>query len=258
MDDYQDRVSITTPEGLELHLVLAGPGTRILAALLDLAIRVVAASIVLGFASGIAYELGEAWEIVVLSIGGFAFLFLWDPWLELAADGRTPGKALLGLRVVRDDGRRVDPGSSLVRNLLRIVEYPLVYLPGIAMVLAHPRHQRIGDLVAGTYVIRQPYGAAAVAPAATGARDGAAATWDRIPGAGAVPAPRLDLAALGELDRSTVRAFVERRDGLQVAERERLAATIAGALRPRVGGIPPQLADEELIEAVARGGALDG
>ncbi len=240
MDDYQDRVTITTPEGLEVALVLAGPATRIIAALVDLLIKLVAASFVVSIAVGIGYAiLGDAGAAIALAVGAFGFLFLWDPWLEQVTDGRPPGKSMLGLRVVRDDGGRVDLASSLVRNLLRIVEYPLLYLPGIAMLLVHPRHQRIGDLAAGTYVVREhrPVARASARPAVA-------------PPAGD-PVPALDLVALDAHDRATVRRFATQAGTLPDGDRARLATLIAGPLRRRVGGVPPGTADEELVLAVA-------
>lgn len=240
MDDYQDRVTITTPEGLEVALVLAGPATRIVAALLDTLVKLVAATFVVSIAVGIGYGiLGDAGATIAVAVGAFAFLFLWDPWLEQVTDGRPPGKAMLGLRVVRDDGGRVDLASSLVRNLLRIVEYPLLYLPGIAMLLAHPRHQRIGDLAAGTYVVRERRPVAVAAERAPVA----------LPDAG--PLPALDLVALDAHDRATVRRFAAQAGTLADAERARLATLIAAPLRRRVGGVPPGTADEELVLAVA-------
>ncbi|WP_138974226.1 RDD family protein, partial [Patulibacter medicamentivorans] len=178
MDDYQDRLSITTPEGVELQLELAGPGTRIVSGLADVALQLVVAVIGLIALGALDDDIGDDWTIAIASVLAFLLLFFWDVAWELLNDGRTPGKAMLGLRVVRDDGRRVDPGSSVIRNLLRIIELPLAYAPGIVMVTLSRRHQRVGDLLGGTLVVREArrasvaLGRSAVAP--TAGADGAA------------------------------------------------------------------------------------
>lgn len=269
MDDYQDRLSITTPEGVELQLELAGPGTRIVSGLADVALQLVVAVIGLIALGALDDDIGDDWTIAIASVLAFLLLFFWDVAWELLNDGRTPGKAMLGLRVVRDDGRRVDPGSSVIRNLLRIIELPLAYAPGIVMVTLSRRHQRVGDLLGGTLVVREPrrasvaLGRAAVAPAPTAGAAGLAtadasgASWGAQP-ATADATPRLDTAGLTDHDRSTARAFAERRATLDPGERARLAAAIGGALRQRVGGVPPDLSDEQLVLAVARGTSLRG
>ncbi|WP_320672165.1 RDD family protein [Patulibacter defluvii] len=252
MDDYQDRLAITTPEGVELQLELAGPGTRIVSGLADLVLQLVVAVIGLVVLGALSEDIGDDWTIAIASVLAFLLIFFWDVAWELANDGRTPGKAALGLRVVRDDGRRVDPASSVVRNLLRIIELPLAYAPGIAMVTLTRRHQRVGDLLGGTLVVREPRRASVALgrPAATAA--------PATPAVDDQAAPRLDTAALTDHDRSTARAFAARHATLDPAERERLAAAIGGALRQRVGGVPPDLSDEQLVLAVARGTSLRG
>jgi uncharacterized RDD family membrane protein YckC len=67
----------------------------------------------------------------------------------------TPGKALLDLRVASVDGRPLNARQAVVRNLLRIVDgLPFLYLAGIIAIAASKRHQRVGDMVAGTVVVR--------------------------------------------------------------------------------------------------------
>ncbi|MEA2383689.1 MAG: hypothetical protein QOH72_3660, partial [Solirubrobacteraceae bacterium] len=90
MEDYQDRLVIATPEGLDVALDLAGLGSRFTAGIIDLAIKVV---IYLGY------------DILFETLGG----------------GRTPGKRATGLRVLRTDGAPEDVVSSLVRHVLRLV-----------------------------------------------------------------------------------------------------------------------------------------
>lgn len=83
-------------------------------------------------------------------IGSFLYF-----WIGEARWTRTPGKRYFELRVVRADGGRVGYGAAFVRTLLRLVDWlPAVYLVGAALVRLTPKHQRLGDLAAGTVVVR--------------------------------------------------------------------------------------------------------
>ncbi|MSW52611.1 MAG: hypothetical protein F2817_17205, partial [Actinobacteria bacterium] len=183
VQEYHDRLTISTPEAVDVVLDLAGPGTRISSGAIDLALQTLVGLVGAVALVGLSGPLSAEWTTVIGSIGAFALIFFYDVAWELLNDGRTPGKSFLGLRVVRDDGRRVDGGSSVLRNLLRLIELPLFYAPGIVLITLTRRHQRIGDLVAGTLVVREPRRASrALAHAAP---DGAVADDDR---SGATPA----------------------------------------------------------------------
>ncbi|MDO9408031.1 RDD family protein [Patulibacter sp.] len=266
MQDYHDRLTISTPEAVDVVLDLAGPGTRISSGAIDLALQTLVGVIGAIALVGLSGPLGAEWTTVLGSVGAFALIFFYDVAWELLNDGRTPGKSFLGLRVVRDDGRRVDGGSSVLRNLLRLIELPLFYAPGIILVTLTRKHQRIGDMVAGTLVVREPRRASralahAAAPDAAAPPDGSAAdevrdAWSRPPSA--PEALRLDTAGLTDHDRSTARAFASRYRTLDPRERTALATAIASGLRERLGAVPPQATDEQLILEVARGASLRG
>jgi len=144
--------SIETPEGTDLVLHPAGIGVRSMATLIDWLIKVgiiVGVQIVLAFA-------GKAGQGIFL-----IFLFLQE-WFypvlfEVFYNGQTPGKKSFKIRVVSEDGTPLTVASSLLRNLLRVVDFlPFSYLTGIIVALSNRRFQRIGDLVAGTMVIYVP------------------------------------------------------------------------------------------------------
>ncbi|WP_051471270.1 RDD family protein [Patulibacter minatonensis] len=249
MQEYHDRLTISTPEAVDVVLDLAGPGTRISSGAIDLVIQGLVALVGLLILGGLNDAIGDDWTIVLASILAFLLLFFYDVAWELLGDGRTPGKMMLGLRVVRDDGRRVDPGSSVLRNLLRIIELPLLYAPGIIMVTLTKRHQRLGDVVAGSLVVREPRRATRALGRTAGAPD----PWE-----GGGPTLQLDTSALTDHDRSTARAFAARRETLDPKERLALATTIAAGLRSRLGVVPGRATDEDVILAVARGTSHDG
>jgi uncharacterized membrane protein SpoIIM required for sporulation len=98
----------------------------------------------------------KSWVTAVFIIG--QFLILWGYFVAFEAlwDGQTPGKRVLGLRVVRNGGGGVDLGASAARNLVRFVDFlPFGYFVGMVSVIANARNQRLGDLVAGTIVVRE-------------------------------------------------------------------------------------------------------
>lgn len=266
MQDYHDRLTISTPEAVDVVLDLAGPGTRISSGAIDLALQIGVGLLGALALYGLSDALGDDWTTVVGSIGFFLLIFFYDVAWELLNDGRTPGKGLLGLRVVRDDGRRVDGGSSVLRNLLRLIELPLFYAPGIVLVTVTKRHQRIGDMVAGTLVVREPRRASRALGRAVASGDGGPG-GDPAPADDAAPrdpwtsAPerlRLDTAGLTDHDRSTARAFAARHRTLDPKERAALAEAIASGLRARLGTVPPHATDEDLVLEVARGASLRG
>lgn len=137
-----------TPEGVDLGLRVAGPIPRALAFVLDTLIRYA----VLFVLSMILLPLAE--------LGGGAFLimlFLMEwfyPVLFEVTRGATPGKKAMGLTVVHDNGTPIGWQASLIRNLLRTIDFlPLFYGIGLLSMLINRRFQRLGDLAAGTLVV---------------------------------------------------------------------------------------------------------
>lgn len=222
---YEDRISIPTPEGVALEMTLAGMGSRAVAGAIDLVFKGLLVGVILIVVLGL---LGSRGPIILVPAIGLTLL-LYDVCFETLRGGRTLGKSIGGLRVVRSSGGPVDLVASMIRNVMRLVDgIVLSYVPTIVSIAVTRRNQRPGDLAADTIVIRerraidreQPrFGSSALGAPAHAA---AGASWD----VSAVPAQ----------DIATVRAFLERREGLAAPARERLAAQLEGALRPRVGG----------------------
>ena len=144
--------SITTPEGIELELRLAGPVPRACAWAIDLAVR---AAIMLGL-TVVLGQLG-ALGVGLLLICAFLLEWLYPAVCEVRYDGATPGKKWMGLRVVNDDGTPVTVSAAFVRNLLRAVDFlPVMYGVGLAAMLSNREFRRLGDLVARTVVVHRP------------------------------------------------------------------------------------------------------
>lgn len=142
---------VATPEGIELTLHLAGPVPRALAWAIDLAIRI---GIVLAIWIPAA-QLGRAgWGVVLLAM--FFVEWLLPAWFEAAWRGQTPGKRLMGIMVLNDDGTPVRWPAALTRNLLRAADFlPLLYGLGLIAMLMNRDFKRLGDLAAGTVVVYQ-------------------------------------------------------------------------------------------------------
>jgi uncharacterized RDD family membrane protein YckC len=243
MSEYEDRMTMETPEGVTMTVPLAGVGSRFVSAAIAWTIQIlltVAAFVVfLGFGVGG----GAGGGLFALAV--FVIFLVYDVAFEVLAGGRTPGKRWTGLRVVRSGGQPVGFVASTIRNLLRLVDIlPGVYLVGIVSILVTKRNQRLGDLAADTVVARAPRKAARAQTSESALLPSALAAWD--------------VSAVTSEELATIRAFLERRHALEWGARRELARTMAERLRPRVGGVSPEdpaadaASDEVFLERVAR------
>jgi uncharacterized RDD family membrane protein YckC len=223
--ELEDRLTIETPEGVDLQVTLAGLGSRAGAAAIDTVILgvifviVVIAIVLVGFG-----DVSDDVLVLLLGIGAliiFIIFFGYYLLFETLNSGRTPGKSALGIRVIRLDGTPLGFGAVAIRTLLRVVDsLPVLNAAGILTILATPRNQRIGDLAAGTVVVRESQ--PSVPPT-------------ELEGSHILAGkPAWDTSGLGDEEIALVRRFVERRSSLSPTNREQLAASIAGKLRSKV------------------------
>jgi uncharacterized RDD family membrane protein YckC len=250
--DLDDRITIPTPEGIELALTLAGLGSRFIAGAADLIIQGVLVGILAVVAGAIAGLVSAV--VIVLS---FAIWFLYPILFEVLGAGRTPGKRWTHLRVIRDSGAPVDLQASAIRNLMRLVDGLLfLYLPTMISIVVTKRNQRPGDLAAGTIVIREnpvtsPASAPSPGPTSAPGSVGPPASapgWDGPPAS----APGWDVSAVTTHEVAAVRRFLERRDSLDMPARRTLARRLADGLSEKVSGAPPGLEDEQFLEQLTR------
>jgi uncharacterized RDD family membrane protein YckC len=239
---YEDRISLATPEGVTLEVTLAGVGSRFVAALIDQLLRLaVLGALFLAVALlGRGADVSFGGVVAVILVAVFVVQFGYDVAFETLASGRTPGKRWTGLRVVKIGGAPVGFLTSALRNILRLVDYlPGFYLVGILAVLFTRNNQRLGDLAAGTIVVRErrlPATPTSVAPLATAsvpASDGAA-SWD--------------VSGITAEEVATVRRFLDRRTTLTPEARRRLAMEMATRLGPKVVGPPREWQPEPFLE----------
>ncbi len=172
MSQFADQLTIDTPEQVELRLPVASVGSRLLAIVTDSLLQGACAFVLFfvlflvftaspGLQHGAARMLG--WSNVAqkwLFAGAILmqFLLFWGYFslFEAFWNGQTPGKRLLKIRVIQDNGRPITLFESLARNLLRIIDMlPSIYLVGLVTMLLNQQGKRLGDLLAGTLVVHE-------------------------------------------------------------------------------------------------------
>jgi len=251
---HEDNLTLQTPEQVELHLELAGVGSRLLAAVVDSLLQVLvllglglALGAVRWVTSGDLSRLGANLAIA----GGAAVLVViaYHTVLETLWAGQTPGKRLAGLAVVRDDGGPAGIGEVLVRNVLRVVDFlPAFYALGLVVLFVGRGGKRIGDIAAGTVVVKAGHAEAGDLEAALGEE-----TEAPRPDA-AVPALRACRIVITPQEAAAVARYLERRHELPPESRRELALRLAEATRSRFPGLlPGELSDPEAyLEALHR------
>jgi len=138
-----------TPEGIALRLRAAGAAPRALAWLVDAGIRFGVFTVLATMLSFLG-ESGQGLLLILL----FLLMWVYPIAFELLMDGQTPGKRVVGVRVVHANGTPVAFTASLIRNLMRTVDaLPIGYAVGFFSCAIDPHARRLGDLVAGTIVI---------------------------------------------------------------------------------------------------------
>ncbi len=158
------RIEIVTPENIAFHYVLAGPFRRLPAYLIDVGIRM-GVVLLVAMAAALAGIGGlGAIGFGLMLIIWFVLSWFYGGLFETFWNGQTPGKRMLGLRVLSVDGRPINAMQAVLRNVLRDVDaWPMVgygaafgiplYMLGLVVVTANDRYQRLGDLACGTIVV---------------------------------------------------------------------------------------------------------
>lgn len=217
-----DRLSLTTPERVTVELALAGIGHRVLAWSVDALIQFLAwiavAFVVTNFLTRPIWEEFDALATlgqVLSTLGVFALNWGYHVVFEIVWDGRSPGKRVAGIRVVRPDGSPEGALEALIRNLARAVDMlPFGYIVGLVTMAITPTQRRLGDLLAGTILVKERgFDLSRYAPAGP-AGTAASATVSTL------------TAAQYEL----VAGFLSRRGALEPAARERVALQVARAV----------------------------
>ena len=232
---------------MALEFQAAHIGSRFCALLLDLAVTGTAATVLLvagtlvsdaGLLAGIPEWLGVT--LVILLV--FAVIWGYPVTMETLWRGRTLGKAAMGLRVVTVEGGPVGFRHAAIRAALGLLEFQVTWgLLAILSALLTTRHQRLGDLVAGTIVVRERTGAGRPVPV----------EFTVPPGAEAY-ASTLDVSGLRTEDYAAIGAFLVRAPDLDPDARSRVAEVLGASIARRMRHSPPPGTPHEVfLQAVA-------
>jgi uncharacterized RDD family membrane protein YckC len=261
-DQISDQLNIETPELVSIEMPIAGIGSRFIALLVDYLIWTVAfiALFILGAillpALHVFGGVSANWVLGIIFL--IVFLFQWGYFalFEAFGNGRTPGKRAMKIHVIHQSGRAITFVESLGRNLVRFVDYlPSFYVVGVVAMFLNRRNQRLGDMVAGTLVVRDreiesPHwgelGTRTITAAAFAAPSALA------PPHMSVVLSASNLARLSSGDLEILERFFSRRLDLSLSTRAAIAERIANAVRAKSGlEIPPGVSVETFLEAVA-------
>ena len=248
-------VSVRTPESIAFYYELAGLGSRFLAVAIDSVIQVltvIAVVLLLVWASPGAAALGkimgmreatmEAIQLAITVLLIFLVYFGYFVAFETLWNGQTPGKRVIGIRVVRDGGYPIAFMDSVIRNLVRVAEAILMYIPSMISALVSSQNKRLGDLAAGTIVVRDralevPDAARWTAGGSTGENVGDLPGLDRI----------------SDEEFALAERYVSRSHMLEPKAAQETARRIAQGLRDKLGPEAAAYSDHDLLLKVAAG-----
>jgi uncharacterized RDD family membrane protein YckC len=261
MNPIGDQLNIDTPELVSIEMPIAGIGSRFIAILVDGLIwvaggiiLVILAAIILPalhFAGGVS----DNWAVAIVLL--IVFLVNWGYFslFEAFNNGRTPGKQVAKIHVIHRSGRAISFIESLARNLMRYVDYlPGFYAVGIITIFLSRQSQRLGDMVAGTLVVRDreidtPHWGE------LGSRTITAQVFEPVASTAphlSVSLPAPNVAKLSTADLEVLEGFFARRLDMDLATRAALAQRMASALCTKSGlEIPAGASVETFLEAVA-------
>jgi uncharacterized RDD family membrane protein YckC len=235
--DLTDELRIETPEQIDLEFELAGLGTRTVSWMVDALIKwlltfltMIVVTIILGFLE--IKQQDSDWLKYGGAFIGMVVLFFWilyDIVFETLWSGQTPGKRTMGARVVRDGGAPVDFTASCIRNFLAMADFlPMGYLLGATLIALTEKRQRLGDMAAGTVIIRER-------------KQGSPARTEKMIEQFASAEITFSAAQLTRCtaeDRRILRSFVQRLFQMPPTARFKLAARLVESMQKRME-MPP-------------------
>lgn len=224
--DSVDKLTIDTPEQTVLEYPLAGLGSRFLAVLGDMAIQFILFIVVTiagsMISAGLRFftEMSGQWVLAVVLILYFLLYSGYYAIFEMVWNGQTPGKRYAKIRVIRGDGRPVSAYESIVRNVVRIVDFmPGFYGVGLVSMMISRENKRLGDFAAGTVVVHEK--------TMEGVRPYTGAKIDET-------LPPIDASVVTLEEIQLIEAFLNRRDSLEVDVRNTMAMQITNRLAAKM------------------------
>jgi uncharacterized RDD family membrane protein YckC len=230
---------IVTPEAVVLDLPPAGVATRLFAKSIDLSGQaglIYLSALAFGGIAGLGSGASTA-ALVAFGVWVFFVLLVLPGLVEARWNGRTPGKAVMGLRAVTLDGGPTHLRHSMIRGLFQLVD---VYMTlGLVPAMITPRSQRFGDFAAGTFVLSERNATAPMHPVAFFPPPG----WDGY-------VYSLDVSHITERQYRLLRSFLLRVSDLDGWARQHLAVRLADRVVPRVRPQPQGISAEQFVHCV--------
>jgi uncharacterized RDD family membrane protein YckC len=254
--DLSDTKSVVTPEQVTLTYTLAGLGTRFGATVVDTFAQLVALGLLIYLLvlllprvnwARLEFlgEIAPAWVIALSVLGFFGIIWGYFVFWETVWSGRTPGKRLTGIRVLRDGGYPIDFRAAFVRNVVRYVDFlPFAYGVGAVTIFLSKESKRLGDYAAGTVVVVD------ARPMPKPAEAAASPAEYQLLGDPSL----LNLRGLSRDQFAVVERFLARSNELPVGVRMKLAKEIAEPLLPVIGmesPLDPQFRYDVLLGEIA-------
>src|SRR5947209_8359565 len=241
---------LETPEAISVAYDIAGIGTRFLAQIID-AVAIIGIGSVVGggvFLLVAFGALGQTVAVILILVFDFLVLFGYFPLYETFWSGQTPGKRALQVRVIKLSGYPIGFVDSVIRNLVRVVDFlPSFYGVGIIVMFVSTQSRRLGDFAAGTIVVkeRDPF-----------LPERSRTAGDQSQGPPVAPIGELDpdelswnLHALTSRDLVVIGEFLERAPSLPEDARYRIGNELASYVAERIGARLP-LRPDHFLERV--------
>ena len=226
--EINGHLSVETPEQIGISYSIAGIGSRFYAAFIDIALLIPLMFIGVYVTRRAQLDLDEKFGNWLEAITGIAiFALFWGYYMafEITTNGQSPGKRALGLRVIKAHGYPISFSDSAIRNLVRIIDFlPFFYGAGLVAMLFNKNWQRLGDLAAGTLVVKD----------------------DAVASPNPVDTPKLQKstfvysdwiqpAQVTDAELAAIREFLSRRTSLPKPRRSKLAYAIGDPIARKMG-----------------------
>jgi uncharacterized RDD family membrane protein YckC len=245
MSDPIEKLTIETPEQIDLEFPLAGLGSRALAMMFDTLIQAVVVLVVFIVLALTEPDLASHWvgarnwTIAIVVFGAFCLYWGYFAFFEVIWNGQTPGKRHAKIRVISETGRPVTVFEAIARNFLRVIDSFAAYAVGCIAIAIDTRNRRLGDMVAGTVVVHE------VEPQED-------AYWYATSNP-SVPGLLQTVTKLSIQELQLIEAFLNRRLDLPPERRQQTANEIAERIGRRLGiASTERPSDETFLEEVTR------
>jgi uncharacterized RDD family membrane protein YckC len=242
-----EKLTIETPEQIELEFPVAGVGSRGMALLVDTLIQAVVVIVVLLLSAWLAPDLGRYWETagkwMTAATIFLVFCMYWGYFaiFEVFWNGQTPGKRQARIRVITASGRPITVFEAIARNFLRVVDSQFGYVVGAIAIAIDKKNRRLGDMVAGTVVVHE-------------LQEQGDSYWYAQQNTATTTTPSVEaIAAMTAQEFQLIETFLNRRLDLPYEQRRQTAWTIADRIGSRLN-VPgaDRPSDESFLEELSR------